>query len=410
MSVLKRLAGWLLDRRTYAPDDDYWYQPLGRATSSGIEVDDDSALTLGAVYACVKVLAETIGALPLFLYRRQGTGKTRALEHPLWTKLHDSPNGENTAMQWKSMVVAQMALYGNSYSFIERGLDGSVRAIWPMDATRMEVYRDPETREVVYSYRMSAQERRPFGADQILHPRLWAPDGLTGLSPIAQARESIGLGLASREFASAMYANGAVSTGVLKHPGRLHAETHKKLREDFAAKYTGIKNAYKPILLEEGMEWQQISLLPKDTQFIETSKATVADVARWYRIPPHMIGDLEHATFSNIEHLSLEFVKFTLTPWLVQLQQEIALKVLSEAERREYFVEFLVDGLMWGDFVSRMNGYAVGRQWGWLSVNDIRERENMNGIGPEGDIYLSPLNMIPAGKAEDVAPTDGTAA
>ena len=370
-------------------------------TAAGKTVTEQSAMQLTAVYACVRILAEAIAGLPLHLYRRGENGsKDKAAEHPLYFLLHDEPNPEMTSFVFRETMMTHLLLYGNCYSQIIRDGRGQVTALYPLMPNQMSVDRD-EKGQLYYTYLRTNEEAATMSGgtvylmpEDVLHIPGLGFDGLVGYSPIAMARNSIGMALACEEYGAKFFANGASPSGVLEHPGTI--KDISRLRESWNSVYSGSKNAGKVAILEEGMHYTPISISPNEAQFLETRKFQVDEIARIFHVPPHMIGDLERSTFSNIEQQSLEFVKYTLNPWVCRWEQALTRALLSQREKREYFIKFNVDGLLRGDYQSRMNGYAVGRQNGWMSANDIRELENLDRIPAEqgGDLYLVNGNMI----------------
>lgn len=370
----------------------------GARTNSGIVVNEDSALRLSAVWACTKVLSESIAMLPLIIYKRDGEKKSRATDHPLYSILHDQPNPEMTAFTFRQAMMVHLCLRGNAYAEIERDRLGRVIALWPITQDQYTVTpkRDDKTGQIYYEVRShKAGAANIVPAENMFHIMGLGYNGLVGLSPIGQARQGIGLGLAAEEFGARFFGNGANMAGVLKHPGKLSKEAGERLRESWANLYTGMANSHKTAILEEGMDYVRIGIPPEDAQFIETRKFQAVDIARIYRVPPHKIMELDRATWANIEHQSIEFVVDTLGPWLKNWEQTIAWKLLGKKERTQYYAEHLVDALLRGDTQARYTSYATGRQNGWLSANDIRKLENMDPIDG-GDVYLVPLNMVPA--------------
>lgn len=376
-----------------------WPFVFGRS-ASGKKVNEFTAMQTTAVYACVRILAESIASLPLHVYEYKGQGKERVPGHPLYFLLHDSPNPEMTSFIFRETAMIHLLLWGNSYSQIIRDGMGRVVGLYPLLPNRMSVERDAHG-EIVYTYTpMTDSNPKIKGGSQIklqrqdiLHIPGLGFDGLVGYSPIAMARNAVGMTLACEEYGSSFFANGARPGGVLKHPGVL--KDPSKLRESWQAVYGGTANTGKVVVLEEGVDYQQISIPPEEAQFLETRKFQIDEIARLYRVPPHMIGDLEKSSFNNIEQQSLEFVKYTLNPWVVRWEQSLQKALLNFTEQKRYFIKFNVDGLLRGDYQSRMAGYAVGRQNGWLSANDIREMENMNPIPEEegGNLYLINGNL-----------------
>lgn len=377
------------------------YRFLMGPTAAGKSVNERSAMQLTAVYACVRILAEGIAGLPLHLYKCGKNGsREKAVEHPLYFLLHDEPNPEMTSLVFRETLMTHLLLYGNCYCQIIRDGRGQVTALYHLMPNQMSVDRD-EKGQLYYTYLRSGEEADTMKKgtvyllpEDVLHIPALGFDGLVGYSPIAMAKNSIGMGLACEEYGAKFFANGAAPSGVLEHSGTIKDIT--RLRESWNAIYGGSKNAGKVAILEEGMHYSPISISPNEAQFLETRKFQVDEIARIFHVPPHMIGDLERSTFSNIEQQSLEFVKYTLNPWVCRWEQALTRSLLSPKEKREYSIKFNVDGLLRGDYQSRMNGYAVGRQNGWMSANDIRELENLDRISAEqgGDLYLVNGNMI----------------
>lgn len=372
---------------------------LGGESATGINVTQEGALRYSAVFACVRVLAESVASLPLHVYERQPDGKERAPEHPLYKLLHDTPNPYMTSFELRETLQGHLALWGNGYCEIEYSNGGVPVALWPLRPDRMEAVQRTEN-GLVYSYRLPQGGVVKLPGYAVWHLRGLSSDGLVGYSPIALMRQAVALGLAAEEFGARFFGNDARPGGVLQHPGVLSAKGAENLRASWDSKHGGLSNSHRVAILEEGMTYNQIGVPPNDAQFLETRKMQVTEIARIFRVPPHMLADLDRATFSNIEHQSIGFVTHTIRPWLVRWEQSIQQQLMPERDRDRYFVEFLVDGLLRGDTTSRYAAYAVGRQNGWLSANDIRRMENMNPLPDEqGDVYLVPLNMVPAGAA-----------
>ncbi len=370
-------------------------------STAGKAVTERSAMQMTAVYSCVRILSEAIAGLPLHLYRYGEDGsKQKALDHPLYTLLHDEPNPEMSSFVFRETLMTHLLLWGNAYAQILRNGKGDVIALYPLMPNKMTVDRDDEG-HLYYSYQRSNDEALKPNSRVILSPHdvLHIPglgfDGLVGYSPIAMAKNAIGLAIATEEYGAKFFANGAAPSGVLEHPGTI--KDPSRVREAWQSQFGGSSNSGKVAVLEEGMKYTPISISPEQAQFLETRKFQINEIARIFRVPPHMVGDLEKSSFSNIEQQSLEFVKYTLDPWVVRWEQSIMRGLLSPDEKKQYFAKFNVDGLLRGDYQSRMNGYAVGRQNGWMSANDIRELENMDRIPAEegGDMYLINGNMLP---------------
>ena len=369
-------------------------------STAGKNVTERSAMQMTAVYSCVRVLSEAVAGLPLHLYKyRSDGGKEKAIDNPLYFLLHDEPNPEMTSFVFRETLMTHLLLWGNAYAQIIRNGKGEVVALYPLMPNKMTVDRDENGRLFYKYYRGNDEAIRNKEYEVILSPYdvLHIPglgfDGLVGYSPIAMAKNAIGLAIATEEYGAKFFANGAAPSGVLEHPGTL--KNPDKVRESWNATFGGSHNANKVAVLEEGMKYTPISISPEQAQFLETRKFQINEIARIFRVPPHMVGDLEKSSFSNIEQQSLEFVKYTLEPWLVRWEQSMVRSLLSPSEKQEYFIKFNVDGLLRGDYASRMSGYATARQNGWMSANDIRELENLDRIPAEegGDLYLINGNM-----------------
>jgi len=360
-------------------------------TTSGKTVNERTAMQTTGVYACVRILSETLASLPLHTFKHTDRGKEKAREHRLYYLLHDEPNPEMTSFVFRETLMGHLLLWGNAYAQIIRDGRGNVLALYPLLPDKMTVDRT-STGELYYEYQKDTGSV-VLRADEVFHIPGLGFDGLVGHSPIAMAKNAIGMAIATEEYGAKFFANGANPGGVLEHPGIV--KDPKRVRDSWNAVYQGSANAHRIAVLEEGMKFQPIGIPPEQAQFIATRKFQLNEIARIFRIPPHMIGDLEKSSFSNIEQQSLEFVKYTLDPWVTRWEQSIQRTLFRESEKRQYFVRLNVDGLLRGDYQSRMNGYATGRQNGWLSANDIRELEDMNRIPANqgGDLYLVNGNM-----------------
>lgn len=371
----------------------------GQETNAGVRVNEATAMQSTAVYACVRILSETLASLPLPVYQRlEGGGKERAPNHPLYTVLHDIANDEMTSYTLRETLMSHLLLWGNAYAEIEWNNAGEVRALWPLRPDQTLPQRNAETQKLEYHTILpdGTQVILPF--ERVLHIPGLGFDGIIGYSPIAMAKQAIGLSLATEEFGARFFSNGAHPSGIVEYPGKLSDQAYERYKKDVEEKHQGLGKSHRIMILEEGLKYHQVGIPPEDAQFLETRKFQLNEIARIYRVPPHMIGDLDRATFSNIEHQSIEFVVHTVRPWLVRWEQAIKLKLFTPLERRRFFAEFVVDGLLRGDIKSRYDAYAVARQNGWMSANDIRELENQNPI-PGGDVYLVNGNMVPIDQA-----------
>ena len=375
---------------------DAGYSFLFGRTTSGKPVNERTAMQTTAVYACVRILAEAVASLPLHVYEYQDDGGKKLVhDHPLYYLLHDEPNPEMTSFVFRETLMSHLLIWGNAYAQVIRDGAGRVLGLYPLLPDKMEVQRD-DRGNIYYVYSRNSDENPMFKeygniklkAEDVLHIPGLGFDGLIGYSPIAMAKNAVGMTLACEEYGASFFANGANPGGVLEHPGVL--KDPSKVRESWNSVYRGVNNAHKIAVLEDGRKYQQIGIPPEEAQFLETRKFQINEIARLYRIPPHMVGDLDKSSFSNIEQQSLEFVKYTLDPWVIRWEQSLQRSLLLPGEKGKYFIKLNVDGLLRGDYQSRMNGYAVGRQNGWFSANDIREMENMNPIPDEegGNLYL----------------------
>ena len=385
---------------------------FGKA-DSGERVDEKSAMQIATVYACVRLLAETVAGLPLHLYRTKdgGSAKERAMDHPLYKLLYRQPNPEMTSFSFREVMMTHLLLWGNCYAQIIRDGKNGVLGLYPLLPENIEIDRDDKG-QIFYIYHAYTDEKPGennkdiyFRRDEIFHVPGLGFNGLVGFSPIAMMKNALGTTLAVEKYGSSFFKNGAQPSGVLEHPGVL--KDPSKIRENWSAVYGGANNAHKVAVLEEGMQYKAISLPPEDSQFLSTRQFGVNEICRIFRVPPHMVQDLEHATFSNIEHQSIDFVVHTLTPWLVRFEQAIVKDLLMEEEQDEYFPKFNVDGLLRGDYQSRMQGYATGISNGFLSPNDIHRLENWDLIPAEkggDDYYLNGgyVKLEDAGKQQIV--------
>lgn len=371
-------------------------------STSGKQVTERSAMQMTAVYSCVRILSEAVAGLPLHLYRyKDGGGKEKAIDHPLYRLLHDEPNPEMSSFVFRETLMTHLLLWGNAYAQIIRNGKGEIMALYPLMPNKMRVDRD-EHGKLYYEYSHSSDEAgtmknttvrlTPY---DVLHIPGLGFDGLVGYSPIAMAKNAIGMAIACEEYGAKFFANGAAPSGVLEHPGVI--KDPQKVREAWQSQFGGSANSNKVAVLEEGMKYTPISISPEQAQFLETRKFQINEIARIFRIPPHMVGDLEKSSFSNIEQQSLEFVKYTLDPWVIRWEQSLSRILFTDEEKKTLFFKFSVEGLLRGDYQSRMNGYATARQNGWMSANDIRELENMDKIPAEegGDLYLINGSMLP---------------
>lgn len=380
------------------PPEWFWNVPgVSRPASSGAHVDEQTALRVTAVLSAVKVLAESISTLPLQVFERREDGDRRAaIEHPLSPVLHTLASEETTAQALRETLCAHVLLRGTAYARVVRDGAGAVRELWPITGKVTAERTGPTTRDPLRYVLHSS------GPDEVLRPdQVWRIAGLswngsTGLTPIGLAREAIGLAMAYEELSGSAVRNGARVPLVVTHPGVMTDEEYQRFKSSWNETFAGATNAGKTVIAEAGAKVEKVGMTFEDLQFLESRKFQIAEIARLFRVPLHMLYDDKSQPRANMEQSGLEFVVYSLRPWLVRFEQTITRDLLAPHERARYFAEHNVAGLLRGDFAARMSGYASGRQWGWLSVNDVRRLENMNAIA-DGDVYLQPSNMAPAG-------------
>lgn len=393
MSILSRIRLILNVPRIRQPDTGprTVQVPLIRA---GMYVDHDVAMTYSAVYCAVRVIAETIGMLPWRAMRRSPDGRREhASSSPVEFVLNRQPNPEMTPMVFRTNMLAHALLWGNGYAEIVRDNAGRVAELWPLIPDTVEPKRDRDTGERYYRITPHNGQTTELDQREVFHLQGLGFDGLEGYSVVSLMAKSIGLGLSAEEFGSSLFGNGAMPNSVLKHPGKLGQGAHERLAKSITDQYSGSSNAFRTMILEEGMTWESIGIPPEDAQFLETRKFQVSEIARWFRVPPHKLADLERATFSNIEHQSREFVIDTLMPWIVRLEQEADKKLFASRNSGNMYTKIAVNGLMRGDSKARAEFYQKMANLGAFSVNDIRELEDLDPIGAEGDKRLVQINQ-----------------
>jgi len=380
--------------------DSTWWQTVfsGSQTSSGIKVTTDSALHQPAVFACVRVISEDVASLPIKVYSKISDMAREGVDaHPVAQLLGKKPNAEMTPFTFKEVLTAHVLLYGNGYAEIERDNSGTVIGLWILLPENMQI--KVIDGKVVYVYN-SNQGQINYPSERIFHIKGLGHDGLLGYSPIEYARETIGISAAMEKSGGTFFSNASRPSGILSHPAKLSEGAAKRLREGWQGMYSGSENTGRTAILEEGMKWEQLSIPHSDSQWLESRQYSLQDIARIYRVPPHMIGDLSRATFSNIESQQIAYMQSTLMPWMRRWEQEINRKLIGDDEQKLY-AEFLAEELLRGNTLERFDAYRMARESGWLSVNDIRKRENLNPI-EGGDSYIQPLNFIDSNLANEV--------
>lgn len=360
-------------------------------SATGQSVSFDTALQLSAVFACVRVKSEDLASLPLILYRRLDTGgKQRATEHSLYRILHDQANPQMSALQFRETLAAHMELRGNAYANIERNDDGSVRWLWPLNPTRMDAPILAADGRLLYRYWLPNGQSAMLTQDEVFHLRGLSFDGIMGVSPIQYQRETLGNAMAAQEYGARFFGNNANPSGVLQAKNRLSEEAAKRLTRSWNDAHQGLTNAHRVAVLEEGLEWKQISISPEDAQYLESKKYSRSEIAGIFRVPPHKIADLERSTFSNIEEQDIDYAKSTIRPLARRWEAQAYVSLLLPSEQQQYLAEFMLDDLLRGKTLERFEAYQ--KAW-WMTGNEIRERENLNPI--DGlDEPLLPVNMV----------------
>lgn len=388
------VAQYRISRPNWGPLDDRWYGLKGYSTASGVEVNERTALKYSPFFCGVRKISETVASLPLIVYEEVLQGKRKAINHYLYPILHTRANPEMTSMQFRESSMLHVLCWGNSYSYIQQNLMGQTIGLWPLDPSRMKVKRQEPNGLLVYEYTMTdSGQIVNFPPWEILHIAGPGFNGLMGYSLVSLAREGISTGLAYEEYSGRFFSNNATPAGFLEVPGIVDAEERKKIKRDWYEQYGGVSKSQLIGIIGQGMKFNPLSVNARDSQFLESKRFQVEETCRWLNVPPHWIYDLERSTNNNIEQQSLEVVIYTIRPWCVRIEQAIKLKLIIESN---ISVEHRLEGLLRGDQAARTAYYIAGRQWGWLSRNDIRELENMEVI-KNGDDYLTPMNMTEIG-------------
>jgi HK97 family phage portal protein len=369
----------------------------GAPTASGVKVSEESSLTYSAVWACVRILSESLASMPLILYQKDGDSRERAERHPLYRLLKDQPNPYMTSMEFRELLASHLATWGNGLAEIQTNAAGRVTALWPMRPDKIEKMEWIDN-TLVYWYRNPSHELQPMPFYRVMHWKGLGSSGYWGWSPVRMHMEAVGLGLGMQEFGARFFGNGARPGMLLRHPGRLSPEAYARLKSSFQADHGGLSNAHRTKILEEGMDITTIGVPPEEAQFLESRKFQVTEIARIYRVPPHMLADLDRATFSNIEHQSIDFVTHTLRPWMVRIEQAIQRDLLTEPEAERYFVKHLADAMLRGDTLSRSQAQQLQLQTGLLTINEGRAQNDLPPIEGGNELYM-PLNIAPISMA-----------
>jgi HK97 family phage portal protein len=369
-------------------------------SKAGTAVTEITAMQTAAVYACVRVISESIASLPLHVFRRNENGAKAMPEHYLYNLLHYSPNPEMSSFVFRETLMSHLLIWGNAYAQIIRDGGGRVIGLYPLLPNKMQIYRG-DNGKLYYTYWRDNDERRPcdksgaitFTREEVLHIPGLSFDGLYGYSPIALAKNAVGMAIATEDYGASFFANGANPGGILEHPDTVG--NPEDVRSAWETLYKGAHNSNRVAVLEDGLKFKAVSIPPEQAQFLQTRKFQLNEIARIFRVPPHMIGDLDKSSFSNIEQQSLEFVKYCINPWVERWEQSMQMSLITPSEKNTHYIKFNIDGLMRGDYETRMKGYSVGIQNGFLSPNDVRRLEDLNLIeSPAGDRYMVNGNMI----------------
>lgn len=402
MSFIDRLLGKrssLENPQTPLSNPSGWLINLfgGGPSGSSISVTPETALQCAPFLAAVNVLSNAIASLPLHLYRRPEAGDVeKATDHPLYRVLHEQANDELTSFRWRRLMMKHICTHGEHFSRIEFGRRNEVKAFWPLEPCAMRVERLP-TGRLRYSYQLRNGGVETLDADEVLHlTYMDSDDGLKGISPVQKGKEAIGLAIALEQFGARFFANDARPGMVLEFPNQLSQQAIANLKDSIKAQHEGIANKHKTMILEDGGKVHTIQVEPEHAQFTEARAHQLLEIARLLNVPPVFLQDLSKATFTNNEQQDLHFVKHTLRPWLVMIEQELTIKLLSAQERKTMVIEFNVDGLLRGDFATRMNGYAQGVQNGVLKPNEARAKENLP-ADPMGDKLMIQGATVPIG-------------
>lgn len=400
MGVLDRLSPLPRAETTTLRSPATWFlEALGLAkeSTSGVRVSEAVAMGLSAYYCGVSMIARTIGSLPLNVYRKAGREREVADQHPAHWLLHHAPNPHMTAMALRQTWLLHAIGRGNAYGEIV--WDGRARpvAIWPLLPTTTRPILD-EDGELWYELRVPNMEVRYLPAENVLHIPGLGFDGIVGYGLLQVARNAIGLNAAQDQYAAKFFRNGGTISGAIESPNVLKDDTFNRLKREIAEKFSGLENAHRVAILEAGLKFNPLNPTHEEAQLIETRRFSVEEWARWLNMPPHKLKEMSKATFSNIEHQNIEWVVDTLRPWLVAFEQEFNRKLFFK--QSVFYTKHVVEGLLRGDLKARYDAYAVARQWGWMSANDVLELEDSNPLpGKQGDMYLVPSNMVPADKA-----------
>jgi len=403
----------LFERRNLSVADPKAWNPglwnmYGAQSNAGVNVNTENALTSSAVFNAVALIAGTVASLPLHLMRRRGEGNSTATDKSLYSVLHTAANPEMTAMVLRETMTAHLLTWGNCYAEVVRDGYNNVIELWPIPPNRMKVER--QNGKLTYIINMGAEEHT-LRRENVLHIPGLGFNGIQGYSVITMAQESIGLGMAMEEFGARWFGSGTHPGVIVSHPGKLSQDAHDNLKGDLVNKYSGLGKSHRLLLLEEGMKIEDVGVPPEDSQFLQSRQFQITDIARWFNLPPHKLKDLTKSSFSNIEQEQISFVTDSILPWLIRLESNYNMQLLTPGERANHlYFKHVVEGLLRGDAESRGKFYNQMFMIGAMSINDIRAKEEMNPI-ENGDETFVPMNMIPlsmVGKEPEPVPDIGT--
>lgn len=400
LRVLDGVKSWAIRTVLRLSSYEGWSEIFNSATYSGVTVTPKGALGNTAVLRAITILSETIAQLPLHVIDESQNKKSKALDHPLFRVLYLEPNKLMSSFDLRQLMMTCICLYGNFFAEIEFNGAGDVIALYPWKNDKVTLFK-AEDNTLWYSYRPDnlGDKEILIPGRRVLHIKAFSDNGLWGKSPIQIAREAVALSIAAEGYGAKFFGSGGKPTGVFSTDSKLKKDTIDRLQEQWK-KRMGDDNSTKTLFLEEGLKYQPISLSPEDSQFIETRKFQISEIARMFGVPPHMLFDLDRATFANIEHQSIEFVTFSILPWIKRIEQEMTRKLFTVKDQSRYLIQFNVSGLLRGDTKSRFESYAIGKNAGFLTTNDIRKLEDME---PKegGDVLWTLANTMPADISRD---------
>jgi len=385
-----------------------WHNLFMGGNSSGVTITNKNAMNISTVFACIRNISEDVSKVPFKVYRKVGDEKERLPDHPLQKLLNFEPNSEMTAFSFRQTLTSQCLGWGNGYAEIVYDVLGNPAELNPLSPDKVSPQRN-DNGQIYYVVTRGDGTQSKVRPKNILHLHGLGDDGLVGYNVINYAKDSMGLAKAAEIFGSTYFGSNTVLGGILKHPGSLSEEAKNRLAKNINEKYQGAGNAHKVMVLEEAMDFSTPVISPEASQFLETRQFSVTEICRWFRMPPHKVADLTRATFSNIEHQDLEYVKDCLTAWFKRWESEVWRQLLTDKDRRNgVFVEHTVEGLLRGDIGSRYKAYQISlgnnNNPGFMTINEVRRLENLDPMDG-GDELFSPQEPVepePETPAEDL--------